>query len=347
MSGPVTNFNFDPQGNIVTGGGGVPASTQFDSDGYPIPTGSQATVMTGYDPTLPPPQPATDNPYNPVSQKDAYTIWARHNDRLAANQQSKTVWQQQHASQRQVAPSAPAAPQPAFQSSGVDLTKKGVGENYADSILQQYQASGIPQVGNNGQAVFNQFQQSQPQNMDPYYDNAQRLSDRSIDASMAARGSYGSSNAMGQLANADTNLRAQQARDEAQYGLSRYGMASSLAGQADQQGNVANGIQYQWTNGLNNIATGDQQLGQDRNQQLWNNNLNLATIQSGIVGRAGSGAIEDTGAATNASINANLGQSTDRLSGVTQQTNTDAAQTSNTLNSAGTAMKNIYTSGQF
>lgn len=353
-SAAVTNINTDPTGVAPNG---------YDADGYPLPPKG-----IGYDPNIAAPVPSSEDPHygsaadlaaHPLRPGEtmAYrqnneNLWQKQQRDAAANLQAKQAWQQQHAGSRQAAPVAPAAPTVPFQSSGVDLTKQGKGENYADSILQHYQQVGVPGVGNNAQSVFDQYQRSQPQDMSAYYNNAERLQDNDINKQMAARGQYGSSSAIGQIAAADTNLRAQQARDEAQYGLQRYGVAGSLAGAADTQGNTANGIQFQWTKGLNDIANNDQQAGQDRNQQLWTNNLNLANIQSGIVGNAGAGAIADTTAATDAAENAAMGQATDASSAANANANRDAAQTTSTLNSLGTAANTYaaqqkYIGGQF
>jgi hypothetical protein len=260
-TGPL-NFAPPPQTPVAQGGQGV----QYDAQGYPLPNQDQIkgaqysySFSTGakpgdvaYDPKMQPPQPDSDNPFHPGSSQ--YDAWRAHNNNLKTNEANKQAWQKQHESARQQQPaaapaqsSAPAAP---FQSSGVDLTKQGKGESYIDSILQNYQDQGIPQVGNQSQQTLDSFRASQPATMDPYYDQASKLASAKIDNAMAARGSYGSSNATGQLGAAEVALRAQQAKDEAGYGLSRFAQEGSLAGQADQQGNVANGIQYQWTRGL-------------------------------------------------------------------------------------------------
>jgi hypothetical protein len=184
--------------------------------------------------------------------------------------------------------------------------------------------------------------------MDPYYDQASKLASAKIDNAMAARGSYGSSNATGQIGAAEVALRAQQAKDEAGYGLSRFAQEGSLAGQADQQGNVANGIQYQWTKGLADLATSDQQQGQDRNQNLWNNNYSLAAAKAGIYGAGANGAIQDVNAATDAAENAKMGVATDALSNANTNANTSNAVTSGLLNSGAAGVNNYvkYNSGK-
>jgi len=333
---------------------------QYDADGYPLPNADQikaaqysysfdangqktATGTVAYDPSMQPPSPDSDNPFQPGSSQAM--AWVNHNAKKKQNQANKEAWQKQHESQRQQQPAAAAPAQSSaaatpFQSSGVDLTQQGKGESYIDSILQHYGEAGVPQVGNESKNTLESFRSSQPADMSPYYDYASKLASSKIDNAMAARGSYGSSNATGQIGAAEVALRAQEARDNAQYGLSRFAQEGSLAGAADQQGNVANGIQYQWTKGLGDMAMNDQQAGQDRNQNLWNNNFQLAAAKAGVYGAGASGAINDVNAATDAAENAKQGNATDALSIANSNANSSNAVTAGLLNSANTAANN-------
>ena len=331
---------------------GQNAAGGYDSDGYPLPSQEQINAYKqgyyykgkpgegAYDPSLPPPENPIENPYPPGSSQ--YVRWKNHNEALQRNQDFKVAWQKQHESQRKATaqPAQSSAPATPFQSSGVDLTRQGKGENYIDSILQHYGEAGVPQVGNQSQETLNAFRSSQPVDMSPYYDYASKLTSAKIDNAMAARGSYGSSNATGQIGAAEVALRAQQARDNAQYGLQRFAQEGSLAGQADQQGNVGNGIQFQWMKGLADLSRQDQQMGQDRNQNLWNNNFSLAAAKAGIYGAGATGAINDVNAATDAAINAEQGGASDRVSFANSNANASNAATAGLLNAANTGVSN-------
>jgi len=372
----------DIQGQTGNGGSGAASNTQldfrttptnttpgavqqYDEQGYPLPTPEQVKAAkysytyggTGaapgnvaYDPAMAPPQLDSDNPFQPGSNQ--WNAWQSHNQVLKNNQTRKEAWQKQHESLKK--PQAPAAapqstaPATPFRSSGIDLTQQGKGESYIDSILKSYEQSGAPQVGNQSQATLDRFRQSQPANTDPYYDYASKMASAKIDNAMAARGSYGSSNATGQIGAAEVALRAQQAKENAGYGLARFAQEGSLAGQADQQGNVANGIQYQWTKGLADLATKDQELGQDRNQNLWNNNFSLAAAKAGIYGAGATGAINDVNAATDAAENAKQGTATDALSNANSNANASNGVTSGLLNAAAQGTSNYlkYNSGK-
>ncbi len=353
--------------------GAAPAAAagpvQYDADGYPLPSAQQiaaykeatklGTATSGganpaiggyaYDPTMGPPQAPSDNPYPPGDIMRGR--WDRLNAQKKYNQDAKQSYQKQHEGQRQAQPAAPqqsAAPATPFQSSGIDLTKQGKGESYIDSILGSYQQSGVPQVGNESKQTLDKFRSSQPANMDPYYDHASELASAKIDNAMAARGSYGSSNATGQIGAAEVSLRAQQARDNASYGLSRFSQEGSLAGAADQQQNVGNGIQFQWTKGLGDMANKSQELGENRNQSLWNNNFQLAAAKAGIYGAGAQGAIGSVDAATDAAINAKQGVATNALSNANANANASNGATAGLLNAANQGVSNYtrYNSGK-
>jgi hypothetical protein len=344
--------NFQPGGEV----------TQYDANGYPLPPkaaqdmfkdglsfpGKYKPGQVGYDPNMGPAEPDGDNPYPAGSQQRKN--WDRLNKAKKTNEIFKAEWNKQHETQRQqttAQPTNPQAPSP-FQSSGIDLTKQGKGESYTDSILQHYADAGIPQVGNESKTTLDKFRSSQPANMDPYYDYASQLTSAKIDNAMASRGSYGSSNATGQIGAAEVALRAQQARDNASYGLQRFAQEGQFAGAADQQGNVGNGIQYQWTKGLADMANNSQNMGQDRNQQLWNNNFALAAAKAGNYGSAANSAISGVTGATDAANNALMGSASDALSNANANANRSNAQVGQVLDAANTGLSNYtrYNSGQ-
>ena len=99
--------------------------------------------------------------------------------------------------------------------------------DYFNDVL----ASGGPT--SNTQDVFDWFAQTSPADMSGYYDRGEANATADINRQFAARGMYGSSAATDALANAYADMEAQQARDEAQYGLDRASLGGTLAGAAD------------------------------------------------------------------------------------------------------------------
>jgi len=156
----------------------------------------------------------------------------------------------------------------------IDQSQPGMGEQYANSALQYYAQNGMP--GYSAEA-YQQFQASQPADMSAYYQNAVNQTNNTLNQQMAARGMYGSSAALGQLSNADTNLYAQQAKDQAEYGLRRSQLAGQLGSAADQN-------QLSWTTGLGNLANQGQQLGMQRGQNIFADQMALSGQLAGIEG---------------------------------------------------------------
>lgn len=163
----------------------------------------------------------------------------------------------------------------------------GIGENVAGSLLSYYGQNGTPAPTNNAASAYSSFQQSTPANMSPYYDNAVRNANNDINRQQAARGSYGSSSAIGQISNADTNLRAQQAKDEAGYGLQRASLGGSLASGADSSSATQSGDARAWMGGLADLGFRDQSAGMTRYEQGNQDALDAAKISSGIQGQVG------------------------------------------------------------
>jgi hypothetical protein len=126
----------------------------------------------------------------------------------------------------------------------VDISQKGVGEvafdqhgskffqpgasetwhqqNAGQYAFQRQQASGP--MTNNAQTVFNGFRKpniAREPGYGSYYDNAEKDAVNALNTQLGARGAYGSSVGLGQIGKSITDLRADQARTEADYGLRR------------------------------------------------------------------------------------------------------------------------------
>jgi hypothetical protein len=130
-------------------------------------------------------------------------------------------------------------------------------QRFAGGALNTFGAGGGP-TSNNQQANYNQFEANKPNiaqdpGLDPYYSNAIRQGNENIDKTMAARGLYGSSAANDATQEMTTNLRADQAKNEAQYNLQRLGEQRNWEGLG---GNLAQGADTQ-------------SLGQSANQRGW------------------------------------------------------------------------------
>lgn len=189
---------------------------------------------------------------------------------------------------------------------GFNANAQGTGEQVSSAFLNHYGAEGIPGVSNNAQGAYNSWSQTAgpapgaipDANMSRYYDNASQQQANSINRQMAARGSYGSSNAIGNLSQAETNLRAQQARDEAQYGLqrgqyelqrgqyglSRAGLAGQLASAADQSSLAGSQNERGWMNDLTNLGFANQKAGTGRFLTGLGLEQDAANQASGMVG---------------------------------------------------------------
>jgi hypothetical protein len=178
---------------------------------------------------------------------------------------------------------------------GYNGNAPGQGEQYASAALGYYGAGNVPGVSNNTQSAYNSMDANAgaapAANMSAYYDNASRKSADAINKQMAARGSYGSSNAVGNLMSAETDLRAQQARDEAQYGLQRgqyglqrAGLAGSLAQGADAQSVNAANNERAWTMGLGDMAFKGQDTAANRYAQGNADAMSMANTLSGMEG---------------------------------------------------------------
>jgi len=102
---------------------------------------------------------------------------------------------------------------------------------YQGDLYGNVLASGGPT--NWSEDVLKWFGQTSPADMGPYYERAKERASADLNRQYAARGMYGSSAATDALGQAFTDLDAQRAKDEADYGLQRYDLAGKLASGAD------------------------------------------------------------------------------------------------------------------
>lgn len=351
MAGSVPNQppNLNLGGRTPDGTGTAQA---YDDQGYPIPNqadiaafqkyapnlaGKRPPDGSAYDPSLPPPEPYDSKKW------PNYEKWKAENQTRTYNQQAKEAYRKKHESEKKAPTAAPAQP---FASAGIDLTKQGKGENFDDQALEHYSKEGIPTVSNESQVTLDRFRQMVPQDLSPYYNYASALTSAKIDNAMAARGSYGSSNATGQIGAAEMALRAKEADANAKYGLDRFELEGNAAGAADASSARANGIEFSWVKGLSDLAHRAQDAGQDRNQLLFDNNWKVAQAKAGNFTDSTDKAIEGVGAATDAANDVALGTANDKVSGATADANVAAshsASVNDAFNQAGTNYWNRQT----
>jgi len=330
----------------------------YDEEGYPIPTQAQMDAAYSgfssgnapagsyaYDPRWGYGSPDSDNPYAYGTHE--WDTWRARNDMAKRNAAAKKAWQEAHKDQRKEQPAAaPAAPATPFASSGIDLTKEGKGESVADSINAYYNEHGIPTASNEAKVTLDKFRSSQPQDLSPYYDYASKLTSAKIDNAMSARGSYGSSNATGQIGAAEMALRADEAKANAQYGLDRYAQEGNLAGSSDASDARKNALEFSWAKGLSDIAFRNQDAGEGRTQQLFDDNFRVAAAKAGNWTDSTGKAIEGVGDATDAANNVLAGNANDQVSHANadaNQANEDMGSFKDALNQGATNYGNFRT----
>lgn len=193
----------------------------------------------------------------------------------------------------------------------------GMAETYASDVLGKYGGGQNPHVSNDAEGAYQQFQASTPANMDPYYDRQRQVLSNQMNGQLASRGAYGSSVGLNSLAGGMADIGAQQAKDEASYGLSRAGLAGTLARGADTSSLGQSNNELSWTNGLGGLAgqgesaeinrlnagmnagLGAQGAQMQRGQNYFNNEMSMGGAMSGIMqdaytpGFAGDAAILD------------------------------------------------------
>jgi hypothetical protein len=206
---------------------------------------------------------------------------------------------------------------------GVDQTQPGLGEDFAAASLDYYGNGGMPALSNNQQSYYDSFQASRPDiaadpGLDPYFDNAVTNAQRDIDKNAAARGSYGSSAAIGFGAQAATDLRAQQAHEEAQYNLQRLGeqrqwegLGFNMAGGADANSLAASEDERAWLGAQGSLAFAGQDASRARGQDFFNNTMALGDRTAGIMGQEYDNMFTDDAALMEAAMAAEMGTATE------------------------------------
>lgn len=165
------------------------------------------------------------------------------------------------------------------------LSAPGQSEQFFGQALNDYSNRGPN--SNDAAEAYNLFKSGSPQDMSPYYDNAARKLNEGLNTEFASRGAYGSSVGMDRIAEANTDLRAQQAKDEANYGLQRYGLGGQLGAGADASGRANSQGDLAWTTGLGGLSQGAQGAQQGRMNQagqyaLGVDSQNLQNLNSGM-----------------------------------------------------------------
>lgn len=130
--------------------------------------------------------------------------------------------------------------------------KPGQGEQYWSQVAGNFNAPKA--TSNNAQGAYDQFRGSVPANLDPYYNAAIQKAEAGVNNAYGARGQFNSSAALQGVADVNAQLRAQQAKDEADYGLQRSALGGTLAGAADASSRGASQDMLGWLTGGANIA---------------------------------------------------------------------------------------------
>lgn len=192
---------------------------------------------------------------------------------------------------------------------GIDQRAPGLGEDFANQAVGFYAGGGAPATTQNQQTVFGQYMATPAEaGLDPYYDNAIRQSREDIDAMSASRGAYGSSAALGLGAEAATNLRAEQANREADFGLRRLQLGGSLAAGADAGSLAASADERAWTMGLGDLAFAGQDATRRRGQDYFNNQMMMGGTIEGLMADEYGAMFADDRALMDAAFMSEMGQ---------------------------------------
>jgi hypothetical protein len=201
-----------------------------------------------------------------------------------------------------------------------------------------------------GEQFWNQVQGrfSQPSGLGGYYDNAVQQTTKDMNSQLASRGQYGSSAGLGLIGDAVAGLRADQAKNEAEFNLNQTMAGSGLANAAQQAAmsrvgagaDLAAGAD---SSGFNQFATGmsganaAQSAEQQRLQSMFNNIMAASGYANGVVGQGMNGVIGSDQELLDAIIAANLGLGSEGQAQAfrnTEQTGLQNAQGQQTLNNA-------------
>lgn len=167
------------------------------------------------------------------------------------------------------------------------------GPGVADEYWNGISGRQAPQISNNAQGAYDQFQRSAPADMSSYYDNAVRKTGEGIERAYAARGMRGNSSELDQLSEATGNLRGQEAQANANYGLQRGGLAGNLASGADVSSGRINNADLGWLTGVGNLGLGVQ-----------NSDLNRLLGAAGVAGNLDSNTLNWMNSGMNAALGA-------------------------------------------
>lgn len=163
-----------------------------------------------------------------------------------------------------------------FAQTDPQLAGPGQGEQFVANATGKY-ANGTPGVTQNAQSAYDDFTRNRVDlatdpNMGAYYENAKRRSAEDINRQMAARGAYGASAATDRVAEAFTDLEAERALNEANYGLKR---ADTIRGFGETAGNLARGAdisseagsrnERDWVDALGGLSMDAERAALDRN----------------------------------------------------------------------------------
>ncbi len=149
---------------------------------------------------------------------------------------------------------------------------KGQGDQHWEGMQGGFEAS--KNLKNNAQDAYDSFNASVPADTSPYFDYATDRATREINSAAAGRGMLNSSGSLQQVADMQANLRGQQARENAAYGLNRAGLGAGMAAAADASGRSNLGAQQAWLTGaqdmeMSRVAAGAGIAGQvDQNRMM-------------------------------------------------------------------------------
>jgi hypothetical protein len=352
---PTANSSYAPTLRL---GATVPG-TAAQGGGNPYTVGRQNWGQgTGAVPDAWYPNAGAPQPTDPNSQafKDYQAYGQGQANANAAASAAGTLAAKNHGVASGQAPLSPGQRDPAAASSGLDFMKPGAAETFNSTYQPTIMAPGETSkwLEANGPAMSGPSMTSDyartaiskgadlpSANMDPYYDRAQEKAVMAINNQLAARGSYGSGVGLGQVSTAITDLRAQQAKDEADYGLQRSGLAntwtSTLGGLANAADTNENnrwqlGLTGAATAGAENLnrwkageqAAGDAQSAQrTRGQDFFNNNFTMGGALSSTAGNAYENAGAQDQAIMDAIISLGIGTSAESVAAAMKRAQSD------------------------
>lgn len=229
---------------------------------------------------------------------------------------------------------------------------------YADAMLKKY-GEGFPGVSNRADEAYKQFLSSAPADLNPYYTNAKRMASEDIDKRLSARGLYGSSAADDAIREAMTNLSAEQANREADYGLRRSALGGQLGSAADVSSRGASESERAWLDALRGVASGAdtadlnylnsgmtaageaQGAQTTRGQNMIHNALDLGDRFSGLMGDSYDKTIQGDQGLMSDAQNMRLGNATEQANQASQDYARNAATWNDTLGSVVSAAPTV------